>query len=82
MLANVAGFSTASQPKKTLAGHEVMEALISASTALEAAVADLVDNSIDAGATLVEIRLHRLGSQDPAVNVKLSLSSARLRGTE
>lgn len=68
------GFKKASASKRIEAGHDVIEALISANAELQDAVADLVDNSIDAGATEVEIRLHRLGSTNADGNVRLSIS--------
>ena len=68
------GFKKSSASKRIEAGHDVIEALISANAELQDAVADLVDNSIDAEATEVEIRLHRLGSTNADGNVKLSIS--------
>ena len=71
---NIFGFKTSAKPTRIEAGHDVIEALISANAELTDAVADLVDNSIDAGATLVEIRLHKLGSTNADGNVRLALS--------
>lgn len=53
------GYSPKSNPMRIEADHRVIEALISNNPPLESAIADLVDNSIDAGATSIEIRIHR-----------------------
>jgi hypothetical protein len=73
-LADYLGFKTSARPTRIEAGHDVIEALISANAELTDAVADLVDNSIDAGATLIEIRLHKLGSTVVDGNLRLALS--------
>ena len=52
------GYLAASEPALIKAAPRVIEALISSATDLNAAVADLVDNSIDARATEIDISLH------------------------
>lgn len=73
-MVNIFGFKTSAKPTRIEAGHDVIEALISANAELTDAVADLVDNSIDAGATVVQVRLHKLGSTNADGNVRLALS--------
>jgi len=57
------GFKRIGTAQKIPANDNVIEALISGNPNFEAAVADLVDNSIDAGARNIEIRFHRRETQ-------------------
>lgn len=52
------GYVVEGSLEKIPANDNVIEALISGNPTIEAAVADLVDNSIDADAKTIEIRLH------------------------
>ncbi len=67
------GYRPFGEPSEITAAPRVIEALISSATDIGAAVADLVDNSIDAHATHVQIRIHTPASADLAGN-KLGLS--------
>ena len=58
-LGQSSGYVVEGSLEKIPANDNVIEALISGNPTIEAAVADLVDNSIDAKARTIEIRLHR-----------------------
>jgi hypothetical protein len=68
------GFARLGAAQKIPANDNVIEALISGNPALEAAVADLVDNSIDAGARHIEIRFHRSELSQTVHGAPVSLS--------